>query len=83
VEDQELFHESLRVLKDIRAGLPRDAHDRAAERLDEAIDLLQRAMDGTHAISKRDLLKVLSKVIGAFTRIAALSEAIIRIVRSF
>ena len=82
MEDQKPFHEALRIFKEVRAALPPDTHASAAERLDEAIRMLEIALDdeSAEAVSRHDLLDALSDVLKAFSRFAILVEKTIEII---
>ena len=82
MEDQASFHEALRIFKEVRAALPPDTHASAAERMDEAIRMLENALDDdcVEAVSKDDLLEAISDVFAALPRIAILVEKTIEII---
>jgi hypothetical protein len=74
------LRESLELLKAARVDLTRNTHDRAADRIDEVISLIEQALeDGSHqSLSSTDLLNALSRVIAAGGQIASLVDTILK-----
>jgi hypothetical protein len=74
------LRESLELLKAARADLTRNTHDRAGERIDEVITLIEKALeDGSYrSLSSSDLLNALSRVIAAGGQIASLVDTILK-----
>jgi hypothetical protein len=74
------LRESLELLKAARADLAHNTHDRAGERIDKVIDLIEEALEnGSYrSLSSKDLLDALGQIITAGGQIASLVDTILK-----
>ena len=79
---EKLFRESLKLLKEVKRDLSRDAQDCAVQRIDEVIDRMEQALDdGSYkSIPPTELLSHLSQILPAIGRIAGLIDTILKMI---